>query len=148
MDKAGAEPMKSPDVPAGRKPAGHATMPRAPLRAPRRRFLSLRNWPVSRRLVAVIVIAVLMGLVFGGLRVAAAANTAVGFARTYQLAVLGEQVTVLAEKMENERDLTAAYDAAQGLDLVPGFVRPTAKVLGSYETAVLQAQTATNSVAA
>jgi signal transduction histidine kinase len=60
--------------------------------------------------------AVVMGLVFGGLRVAAAANTATGFARTNQLALLGQQVTALAQAMEDERDKTAGYDAANGLD--------------------------------
>jgi signal transduction histidine kinase len=63
---------------------------------------------VSRRLVAVIVMAVVMGLVFGGLRVASAIGTASSFARTTQLAVLGEQVTALAQAMENERDVYAA----------------------------------------
>ena len=36
----------------------------------RRPLLNLSNWPVSRRLFAVILAAVLMGVVFGGLRVA------------------------------------------------------------------------------
>ena len=60
--------------------------------------------------------AVVMGLVFGGLRVSAAANTAAGFGRTTQLAELGEQVTLLAQDLEDERDLTAAVDAAGGFD--------------------------------
>jgi signal transduction histidine kinase len=103
--------MTSPDLPGGERPAGHAAVsrrsfPRPPL--PSRRSLALRNWPVSRRLVAVIVIAVVMGLVFGGLRVASAIGTANSFARTTQLAVLGEEVTALAQAMETERDMTAA----------------------------------------
>jgi len=143
--------MKSPDVPAGRKPAGHAATPRASNRASRLQMLSLRNWPVSRRLFAVIVMAVVMGLVFGGLRVAAAANTAAGFARTSQLAVLGEQVTALAQAMENERDLTAAYVASTGVDntqhVVPG-PPLSAKAQESYKNAMMQAQAVTNTVAA
>ncbi len=105
--------MTSPDVPGSERPAGHAAVsrrsfrPRRP-RLPSRASLALRNWPVSRRLVAVIVLAVVMGLVFGGLRVASAIGTASSFARTTQLAVLGEQVTALAQAMENERDLSAA----------------------------------------
>jgi signal transduction histidine kinase len=143
--------MKSPDVPAGRKPAGHAATPRASNRASRLQVLSLRNWPVSRRLFAVIVMAVVMGLVFGGLRVAAAANTAAGFARTSQLAVLGEQVTALAQAMENERDLTGAYIASTGADNaqhVAGGPPLPVKTQQSYESAMMQAQAATNSVAA
>ena len=105
--------MTSPDVPGSERPAGHAAVsrrsfrPRLP-RLPSRASLALRNWPVSRRLVAVIVMAVVMGLVFGGLRVASAIGTASSFARTTQLAVLGEQVTALAQAMENERDVYAA----------------------------------------
>jgi signal transduction histidine kinase len=111
----------------------------------------LRNWPVSRRLVAVIVLAVVMGLVFGGLRVAAAVDTAQGFARTSQLAVLGEQVTDLAQAMENERDLTAAYEAAGGFDNPRGAGPPVVPVTvlnSTYEAAVAQAQAATNVTAA
>ena len=42
----------------------------------------LTDWPVARRLFAVIVAALLMGLVFGGLRVADAENSASQFSRT------------------------------------------------------------------
>ena len=42
------------------------------VRLPSSRALTLRNWPVSWRLIAVIVLALVMGLVFGGLRVSAA----------------------------------------------------------------------------
>jgi signal transduction histidine kinase len=143
--------MRSPDVPAGKQPAGHAAVPRASIRTPRRlRSLSLRNWPVSRRLVAVIVLAVVMGLVFGGLRVASAVGTAQGFARTTQLAELGEQVTVLAQAMENERDLTAAYDAAGGFDNPKGASGPavSATALASYKAAMTKAEGITNVEAA
>jgi signal transduction histidine kinase len=140
--------MNSPDVPASRKSAGHAAVPRASARRPRRRSLLLRNWPVSRRLVVVIVMAVVMGLVFGSLRVAAAVDTAQGFARTSQLAVLGEQVTTLAQAMENERDLTAAYDAAAGFDTPQSKPPSSGTALKSYQTQMTQAQAATNVVAA
>jgi signal transduction histidine kinase len=74
--------------------------------------MSLRNWPVSWRLIAVIVIALVMGLVFGGERVAAATGSATGFARVTQLASLGKQVSSLAQQIEDERDATAAFIAA------------------------------------
>src|SRR5580692_46137 len=69
--------------------------------------LALRNWPVSTRLIAVIVLALLMGLVFGGLRIASAADSADEFGRVSQLAVLGQQVTGLVQALENERDETS-----------------------------------------
>jgi signal transduction histidine kinase len=77
----------------------HFTSPRA---------LALRNWPVSTRLIAVIVVALLMGLVFGGLRVSSAADSADEFGRVSQLAELGQQVTGLVQALENERDQTTA----------------------------------------
>ena len=72
------------------------------------RALTLRNWPVSTRLIAVIVLALLMGLVFGGLRVASATDSADTFGQVSQLAVLGQQVTGLVQALENERDETTA----------------------------------------
>jgi signal transduction histidine kinase len=90
--------------------------------------LTLRNWPVSTRLIAVIALALLMGLVFGGLRVASAADSASQFGGVSQLAALGQQVTVLVQALENERDettglipitkanadkLTSAYNATE-----------------------------------
>ena len=71
------------------------------------RARAIQDWPVSYRLMAVIVVALIMGLVFGGLRVAAAANSAAGFGRVTQLANLGQQVTGLVQALENERDETA-----------------------------------------
>jgi signal transduction histidine kinase len=71
-----------------------------------RRALALRDWPVSWRLIAVIVLALIMGLVFGGLRIASAADSAAQFGRVSQLADLGQQVTVLVQALEDERDET------------------------------------------
>src|SRR5580693_4087156 len=70
------------------------------------RALTLRNWPVFWRLIAVIVMALVIGLVFGGLRVSAAVDSAAGFGRVSQLANLGQQVTVLVQALEDERDET------------------------------------------
>ncbi len=67
---------------------------------------SLRNWPVSWRLFAVFMLTLTMGLVFGGLRVAAAADSATQFSRVSQLASLGQQATSLIQALEDERDET------------------------------------------
>ena len=66
----------------------------------------LRDWPVSQRLISVIVLALVMGLVFGGLRVADAADSAAQFGRVAQLANLGQQVTGLVQALQDERDQT------------------------------------------
>jgi signal transduction histidine kinase len=68
--------------------------------------LTLADWPVARRLFTVIVAALLMGLVFGGLRVAAAESSASQFSRTQQLAKLGVQLTGVVNDLQNERDAT------------------------------------------
>ena len=81
---------------------------RARGREPRKRRAALRDLSVSRRLIAVIVLALIMGLVFGGLRVAAAVGSADQFGRVARLASLGEQVTILVQDLQNERDETAA----------------------------------------
>src|ERR1700723_2346789 len=71
------------------------------------RGLTLQNWPVSTRLIAVIVLALLMGLVFGGLQVASATESADEFGHVSQLAILGQQVADLVQALETERDQTA-----------------------------------------
>jgi signal transduction histidine kinase len=71
-----------------------------------RRPLNLSDWPVARRLFAVIVAALLMGVIFGGLRVADAESSAAQYSRVSQLAKLGQQLTVLVNDLQNERDET------------------------------------------
>jgi hypothetical protein len=72
--------------------------------------------------MALAVIAVLVDLTLGGLRVAANAESTRTFNRVTQLAVLGQRVTGLAQALEDERDQTAAFIAfgrpAQGAGAV------------------------------
>src|SRR5580700_4594949 len=97
-------------------PASHFASPRA---------LTLRNWPVSTRLIAVIVLALLMGLVFGGLRVASAADSADEFGRVSQLAVLGQQITGLVQALEDERDQTSRVVPVTDTGALAGAYRAT-----------------------
>jgi signal transduction histidine kinase len=94
---------------SGRSRAGktsqHARESRvSQLRSPSTR--ALRDWSVSWRLISVIVLALVMGLVFGGLRVSAATGSAAQFGRVARLADLGQQVTGLVQALEDERDET------------------------------------------
>src|SRR5215467_3897144 len=73
--------------------------------------LALRNWPVTWRLIALIAIPTVVAMAFAGLRVGAAASSAANFGRSAQLAALGQQVTGMAQAMEDERDLTANFIA-------------------------------------
>jgi signal transduction histidine kinase len=84
---------------------------RASGREPGTLRVALRDWPVSLRLIALITAALVMGLVFGGLRVANAVGSADQFGRVAQLASLGEQVTILVQDLQNERDETAGVAA-------------------------------------
>ena len=143
--------MKSPDVPVGTQPTGHGAGPSARFRVGLPTFrlppFALRDWPVARRLITVIIIALVMGLVFGALRIASAASTATGFARTTQLAVLGEQVAALAQAMENERDLTAALCAASPGGNCPSTGEKLDQTALSLRAEMQRAQTATDAVA-
>ena len=141
--------MNSPDVALDAKPTRHAAGPSKRYRIGLPKFqrppIALRNWSVSRRLITVIVIALIMGVAFGALRVTSAASTATGFARTTQLAVLGEQVASLAQAMENERDLTAALCAASPGGLCPQTGAKLDALASSLLTEMQRGQTATNS---
>ena len=114
---------------------------------------SLRNWPVSWRLFAVFMLTLAMGLVFGGLRVAAAADSATQFSRVSQLASLGQQITSLIQALEDERDETCrsvpasnpqalqrSYDAT---DAAATMVRALAAGVGGSFPADIQAKVAT-----
>ena len=126
---------------------GLAASPRSP------RARTLRDWPVSWRLVAVIVLALVMGLVFGGLRVAAAAGSAAQFGRVSQLASLGQQVTGLVQALQDERDETTGVSSGGNPDtLAPWYhatdaaaarVRALAAGVGGSFPANIQASVAT-----
>ena len=100
---------QAPDV---ELPAVFSIAPSSSRRPAAGSALALRNWRVTWRLIALIVIPTVMGLIFGGLRIAAADNTASQFGQVRQLALLGQQVTGLVQALEDERDLTAGYVAA------------------------------------
>ena len=70
-----------------------------------------RNWRVRWRLLALVIIPTVAAIGLGAFRILAAENTAAGFARVNQLAVLGGDVTALAQSIEDERDITVGYIA-------------------------------------
>jgi signal transduction histidine kinase len=92
----------------------------------------LSNWTVSQRLFAVIALALLMGLVFGGLRVAGAEGSAAQFGQVSGLANLGVQDTAAIQGLQDERDatvgpLTAGISTSSGASsLAPYFAATNA----------------------
>ena len=109
-----------------RGPTGPGRMRARPdgARPDRLRRSSLSNWSVSTRLVALFVMASLLGLVFGGLRIADAVGTASDYTRTVQLADVARQITALAQAMEDERDHTVGV---QALTMLEGTRSPTTR---------------------
>jgi signal transduction histidine kinase len=76
------------------------------------RVRDLRNWRVARRLIVLVAIPTVLGLALTGLRVTDALRSAEAYGQVGRLAVLGEQVTGLAQAMEDERADTAAFIAS------------------------------------
>src|SRR5262245_57019731 len=101
----------SPARPAIPDPAPWLAGPAAGPRDRKGSRLALRNWRVPWRLIALIAIPTVVAMAFAGLRVGAAAGSAANFGRSAQLAALGQQVTGMAQAMEDERDLTASFIA-------------------------------------
>ena len=94
--------------------ASGAERPARDTRPGSRGLITLSNWPVSRRLFAVIALALIMGLVFGGMEVASAESSATQFGRELQLAKLGQQGVTLAQDLQNERDYTVGLTSGGG----------------------------------
>ncbi|GAA1975557.1 nitrate- and nitrite sensing domain-containing protein [Kitasatospora viridis] len=69
-------------------------------------FLAFRNWRVPTRLIAILLIPVVIGLVFGGMRVNTSYSSYVKAAHQEKTAELARTATALADALENERDLT------------------------------------------
>jgi signal transduction histidine kinase len=121
---------------AQRQPSGHAASNGAPggpahgVRGPvangwtSRR--ALKNWRVRSRLLLLISIPTLTAVVLGGIRIASSVQSAYASQRVETLASLGQEITVLAQALEDERDQTVFYIAmatdggrADGLSGIP-----------------------------
>ncbi len=86
--------------------AGGGGQPRRPGRSSRR---ALKNWRVRSRLVLLIAIPTLTALILGGTGILSYARSATADGRVQQLAALSSNVTVLAQRLEDERDQTVRF---------------------------------------
>jgi signal transduction histidine kinase len=102
-----------------------------------RRF-GLRNWKVSARLIALIVIPTIVAGVLAGLRVNSALANASTFGRIEQLGSLGDKLSVLTHALEGERDMTALYVASNGTSVSKSDLQ---KVEGQVDAAVREVRT-------
>jgi hypothetical protein len=91
----------------GSRHAGSA----GPARRRRASRPALRNWRVRSRLLLLIIIPTLTAVILGGISITASIQSARANQRVQTLATLGQQITVLAQALEDERDQTAVYIA-------------------------------------
>ncbi|MFI9276278.1 nitrate- and nitrite sensing domain-containing protein [Kitasatospora sp. NPDC052896] len=100
-----------PGGPGGRGPAGGPDVLAGggdrPPSGSRYESLAFRNWRVPVRLVAILLIPVIIGLVFGGLRVNTSFDSYTKASHDERAAELARAATNLANAYENERDLSA-----------------------------------------
>jgi HAMP domain-containing protein len=83
-----------------------ATSPRL---GDQRHFIRLRNWRVSTKLVAVLVIPAVAFLVLASFGIGSSLNDVQALDRGSRLAEFGRQVTALVHELQAERDLSAGY---------------------------------------
>ena len=100
-----------PDGQAEGNGAGHTEVPQA--RPVSRR--ALKNWRVRSRLLLLITIPTLTAVALGGIRIASSVQSALAYQRVLQLTTLSSDITVLAQRLEDERDQTVYYIALGGL---------------------------------
>jgi signal transduction histidine kinase len=96
-----------PDGQADGNGAGHPEVPQA--RPASRR--ALKNWRVRSRLLLLITIPTLTAVALGGIRIASSVQSALAYQRVLQLTTLSSDITVLAQRLEDERDQTVYYIA-------------------------------------
>jgi signal transduction histidine kinase len=126
----------------GSAEAGGAGQARRPGSSSRR---ALKNWRVRSRLVLLIAIPTLTAVVLGGTSILSYARSATADGRVQQLAALSANVTVLAQRLEDERDQTVRYIGLAAL----GTGRKSPHKAGATELAVVtQQQALTNQTAA
>jgi signal transduction histidine kinase len=73
---------------------------------------ALRNWRVSWRLIALIAIPTVTAMYFGGLRIDEAVHSSGTYNQVDRLATLGNDITHLANAMQDESNALAGYIAA------------------------------------
>jgi len=115
-DDAGSADSSAAPGPVSRAPADLESRPDAAgagagpaSAAPKGSRRGLKNWRVRSRLVLLIAIPTLTAVVLGGTGILSYARSASADGRVQQLARLSSGITVLAQRLEDERDQTVYY---------------------------------------
>ncbi|AUG79810.1 hypothetical protein CFP65_5099 [Kitasatospora sp. MMS16-BH015] len=128
---AGPQAPTAPPAGAAKRPENSGTA------TSRYEFLAPRNWRVPTRLVAILLIPVVIGLVFGGLRVNSSFDEYTTADHAEKTARLARAATQLADALESERDLSA-IPLMYGKDdqgIVPKLRAKTDEALNGYKDA-------------
>jgi hypothetical protein len=72
---------------------------------------ALKNWRLRSRLLLLITIPTLTAAVLGGIRITSSLQSALSYQRVQTLASLGQEITVLAQALQDERDQAVFYIA-------------------------------------
>ncbi len=99
--------------PEGSADGNGAGQPEVPQARPTSRR-ALKNWRVRSRLLLLITIPTLTAVALGGIRIASSVQSALAYQRVLQLTTLSSDITVLAQRLEDERDQTVYYIALGG----------------------------------
>ena len=112
-----AEPAAEPGLGSSNGSNGRASSNGAEPRPAQARPSSrraLKNWRVRSRLLLLITIPTLTAVALGAIRIASSVQSALAYQRVAQLATLSSDITVLAQRLEDERDQTVYYIALPG----------------------------------
>ena len=131
-----------PDGQADGNGAGHPGVPQA--RPASRR--ALKNWRVRSRLLLLITIPTLTAVALGGIRIASSVQSSLAYQRVLQLTTLSSDITVLGQRLEDERDQTvyfialginggrAATNKAVALGVVRGYQHQTDQAMAKVRS--------------
>jgi HAMP domain-containing protein len=106
------------------------------------RFIRLRNWRVSTKLVAVLVIPAVAFLVLASFGIGSSLGDVRALDRGSRLAELGREVTALVHELQAERDLTAGYMEVRASNLETQDARDVIQGLTAQQQIVDQRVTA------
>jgi len=126
------------NLPAPASPARRGDLA-VPAESPRKGSpLSISNWRVRWRLIAIITVPTVTALILGVIQIVSSVNNYESFKRVQDLAHLNSLVVNAAGLLADERDITAGYVAAGGQN--------NAAAAASLHTTVLADEAATNKV--
>ncbi|MGD0701825.1 MAG: nitrate- and nitrite sensing domain-containing protein [Trebonia sp.] len=114
-------------LPVPASPGRHIGVPGGKATPPVRKGspLSISNWRVRWRLVAIIAVPTITALILGVIQIVGSVNNYESFKRVQTLANLNALVVTGIGDLANERDATAGYVAAGGISGAPGSMTST-----------------------